>query len=111
VGLSYISEEVRLFIEKVVKPHSVDLLAAIPRMGLGERGMILEVEIKMIYNYLGVRAMDSVERFLNLNRLVELASLRRGSRSLKFSDKAAAFKMYILPFDLKIEGENFAYRL
>ena len=109
VRLSYMSEKVSLFIENVFKAHGVELLAMIPRMELEERGMIPEVEIR--YEDFGAKAMDAAERFINLDRLVELAK-PPNKAEVDFKNFLETFKKLLLssstlPADFKFEGERF----
>ena len=113
VRLSYMTEEVKLFIKKAFKAHGVELLAMIPRMELEERGMIPEVEIR--YEDFGAKAMDAAEHFLNLDRLVELAKPPK-KVEVNFKNFLEKFKRLLLssstlPTDLTFEGERFAHRL
>jgi cobyrinic acid a,c-diamide synthase len=109
VRLSYMTEEVKLFIKKTFEAHGVELLAMIPRMELEERGMIPEVEIR--YEDFGAKAMDAAERFLNLDRLVELAKPPK-KVEVNFENFLEKFKRLLLssstiPAYLKFEGERF----
>ncbi|MGB9959099.1 MAG: AAA family ATPase [Candidatus Bathyarchaeales archaeon] len=113
VRLSYMGEKVSLFIDKVFKAHGVELLAMIPRMELEERGMIPEVEIR--YEDFGAKAMEAAERFINLDRLVELVKPPKKT-GVDFKNFLENFKKLLLsgsmpPSDLKIGGETFANRL
>jgi cobyrinic acid a,c-diamide synthase len=69
--VSYLTDEVREFIESAFKNLGVKLLGIVPRIELEGRGMIPEVEIR--YEEFGAKAIEAVEHFLNLDTLIELA--------------------------------------
>ena len=71
MSTSYLTEgdmqTIRLALENV----GVELVGVVPSMKLERRGMIPEVEI--CYEAFGAQAIDAVERYLNLDKLVSLA--------------------------------------
>jgi cobyric acid synthase len=69
--VSYMTDDVRLFIKRAFENLDVELLGIVPRIELEGRGTIPEVEIR--YEEFGTKAIDAVERFLDLNTLIELA--------------------------------------
>ena len=69
--VSYMTNEIRLLIKRAFNNLGIELLGIVPRIELEGRGMIPEVEIR--YEEFGAKAVETVERFLDLNRLAELA--------------------------------------
>ncbi|MBC7130591.1 AAA family ATPase, partial [Candidatus Bathyarchaeota archaeon] len=58
VRLSYMTKDIRFFIEKALSLRGVGLLGVIPRLEMTARGMIPEVEIR--YEDFGGKALESV---------------------------------------------------
>ena len=69
--ISYLTDEVKALIKRAFNNICVELLGIVPRIELEGRGMIPEVEIR--YEEFGNKAIESVERYLDLKRLTELA--------------------------------------
>jgi cobyrinic acid a,c-diamide synthase len=69
--VSYMTNEIRLLIKCAFNNLGIELLGIVPRIELEGRGMIPEVEIR--YEEFGAKAIETVERFLDLKRLAELA--------------------------------------
>jgi hypothetical protein len=65
------TNEIRLLIKRAFDNLGIDLLGIVPRIELEGRGMIPEVEIR--YEEFGAKAIETVERFLDLKQLAELA--------------------------------------
>ena len=92
--VSYMTDEVRLLIERAFKNVGVELLGVVPRIELEGRGMIPEVEIR--YEEFGTKAIEAAENFLNLNMVIELAKPPKKtpvSNDKTFSEK---FKNYLI---------------
>ena len=68
---SYMTDEIRLIIKRAFENLGVELLGIVPRIELEGRGMIPEIEIR--YEEFGTKAIEAVERFLDLNTLIEFA--------------------------------------
>lgn len=113
VRLSYLNETIKIFIEKAFKSHGVELLGIVPRIEMEERGMIPEVEIR--YDSFGAEAVEAAERFINVNRLAELA-MPPEKMEVNYKEFLEKFKRLLLSapsssIRLNGDGENFARRL
>lgn len=95
--LSYLTEDVRHFIDQALKAHGMELLGIVPRMEFEDRGMIPEVEIR--YDDFGSKAVKVAEQFINLNRLTELAKPPRITET--------DFKQFIEKFKRILVGGGF----
>jgi cobyric acid synthase len=71
MSTSYLTEEDMQTIRLALENVGVELVGVVPSMKLERRGMIPEVEI--CYETFGAQAIDTVERCLNLDKLVNLA--------------------------------------
>jgi cobyric acid synthase len=87
--ISYLTDEVRGFIERAFKNLGVELLGIVPRIELEGRGMIPEVEIR--YEEFGAKAIEAVEHFLNLDTLIKLAE-PAGKTSVSYGTFLEKFK-------------------
>lgn len=72
VRTSYLTEEIRLFMEKAFENVGVKLLGVVPRIELEGRGTIPEVEIR--YEEFGAKAIETAESSIDLDTLAELAT-------------------------------------
>jgi cobyrinic acid a,c-diamide synthase len=73
--ISYMTDETKLLIKHAFKGIGVELLGIVPRIELEGRGMIPEVEIR--YEEFGAKAIETIERFVDLNLLAGLAEPAR----------------------------------
>jgi len=71
VRTSYLTDEIRLFMNKAFENIGVKLLGVVPRVALEGRGTIPEVEIR--YEEFGAKAIETAEQSINLDALTELA--------------------------------------
>jgi cobyric acid synthase len=71
MSTSYLADEDMQTIKLAFKNVGVELVGVVPSMKLEKRGMIPEVEI--CYEYFGAQAMDVVERYIDLDKLANLA--------------------------------------
>jgi cobyric acid synthase len=71
VNTSYLTPELRNFIKSAFGNLGVELLGILPRVQLEGRGAIPEIEIK--YEEFGAKAIETVEQFLDLDTLIQLA--------------------------------------
>jgi cobyrinic acid a,c-diamide synthase len=71
MSTSYLDEEDMQTIKLALENAGVALVGIVPSMKLEKRGMIPEVEI--CYKDFGSQAIDVVERYLDLDKLVKLA--------------------------------------
>lgn len=69
--ISYLTDKTRLLIKRVFKTLNIELLSIVPRIELEGRGMIPEVEIS--YEKFGEKAIDTIERHVDLELIVSLA--------------------------------------
>jgi len=72
---SYMTDETRLLIKHAFKSLGVEMLGIVPRIELEGRGMIPEVEIR--YEEFGAKAIETIERFVDLDLLAGLAEPAR----------------------------------
>jgi cobyric acid synthase len=72
VRTSYLTDDIRLFMEKAFENIGVKLLGIVPRVELAGRGTIPEVEIR--YEEFGAKAIETVEQSINLDALTKLAT-------------------------------------
>jgi len=72
---SYMTDETKLLIKHAFKSLGVEMLGIVPRIELEGRGMIPEVEIR--YEEFGAKAIETIERFVDLNLLAGLAEPAR----------------------------------
>lgn len=77
--LSYLSEEIIHVMDQAFGKHGVSLLGLIPRMGLEERGMIPEVEIR--YEMFCKKALETAEQYIKIDELLKLAKPPRVHRA------------------------------
>ncbi|MEM3377914.1 MAG: AAA family ATPase [Candidatus Bathyarchaeia archaeon] len=70
--ISYLTEKAEALIKRAFNNVGVELLGVIPRIELEGRGMIPEVEIR--YEYFGIKALESVEKYVDLKKLAALAA-------------------------------------
>ena len=70
--VSYITDEIRQTMKKAFQHAGIELLGMVPRLDLEGRGMIPEIEIR--YEDFGAQAIDSAERYIDLDLLVKVAS-------------------------------------
>ncbi|MCP8305151.1 MAG: AAA family ATPase [archaeon] len=68
---AYMIDEVKTLARDVLESTNVKLLGLIPSSKFGARGMIPEVEIR--YEEFGARAIEAVERYIDLNLLMKVA--------------------------------------
>ncbi|MCP8312930.1 MAG: AAA family ATPase [archaeon] len=68
---AYMIDKIRPFVKTAFKNFGVELLGIVPRIELEGRGMIPEIEIR--YEEFGAKAIESIEHFLDLNMLIEIA--------------------------------------
>ncbi|XHH09250.1 MAG: AAA family ATPase [Candidatus Bathyarchaeia archaeon] len=71
MSTGYLTEEDQKTIKQALENVGVQLIGVVPSMKLEKRGMIPEVEI--CYDEFGAQAIDAAERYINLDKLVELA--------------------------------------
>jgi cobyric acid synthase len=71
VHTRYLTDEIRLFIEKAFENANVKLLGVVPYVNLEGRGTIPEVEIR--YEKFGAEAIETMENSINLVALTQLA--------------------------------------
>jgi cobyrinic acid a,c-diamide synthase len=72
VHTSYLTPEIRNFIESAFRNVGVKLLGILPRVKLEGRGAIPEIEIK--YEEFGAKAIETVEESMDLDTLIGLAT-------------------------------------
>jgi len=72
VRVSYLTSEIRQFIQSVYSNAGVELLGIVPRVNLEGRGAIPEIEIK--YEEFGAKALEVAETSLELDRIVRAAT-------------------------------------
>jgi cobyric acid synthase len=65
---SYLNSEMRTFVNQAFGKLGVELLGMVPRIELEGRGMIPEVEIR--YEEFGAKAIETIEKSVNLKALV-----------------------------------------
>jgi cobyric acid synthase len=71
VRTSYLTDDIRLFMNKAFENIDVKLLGVVPRVELEGRGTIPEVEIR--YEEFGAKAIEATESSIDLDALAELA--------------------------------------
>jgi cobyric acid synthase len=71
VRTSYLTDDIKRFMEKAFENIGAKLLGVVPRVELEGRGTIPEVEIR--YEEFGAKAIETVEQSINLDALTELA--------------------------------------
>jgi cobyric acid synthase len=71
VRTSYLTAEIRRFMEKAFEKIGVKLLGIVPRIELEGRGTIPEVEIR--YEEFGAKAVETAEQSIDLDALTKLA--------------------------------------
>jgi len=69
--ISYLTDEIRLLINRAFKTLEIELLGIVPRIELEGRGMIPEVEIR--YEEFGAKAIETIEHNIDLDLLTSLA--------------------------------------
>lgn len=72
VRTSYLTEDIRRFMEKAFEKIGVKLLGIVPRIELEGRGTIPEVEIR--YEEFGAKAVETAEQSIDLDALTQLAT-------------------------------------
>ncbi len=68
---SYMTDEIRQFINSAFNKLGVEVLGIVPRMKLEGRGAIPEIEIK--YEEFGAKAIQTIEDFIDLNKIIQIA--------------------------------------
>jgi len=71
VRTSYLTDDIKRFMEKAFENIGAKLLGVVPRVELEGRGTIPEVEIR--YEEFGAKAIETAEHSINLDELTELA--------------------------------------
>jgi cobyrinic acid a,c-diamide synthase len=71
VHTSYLTDEIKLFMEKAFETAGVKLLGIVPHVDLEGRGAIPEVEIR--YEEFCAKALETAEHSINLDALTQLA--------------------------------------
>lgn len=93
--VSYMTDEIKLFIKRAFENLGVKLLGIVPRIKLEGRGMIPEIEIR--YEEFGTKAIEAAERFLDLNALTGLAKpMPPGKTSVNYNAFLEKFKNSLL---------------
>ncbi|MGO8805109.1 MAG: AAA family ATPase [Candidatus Bathyarchaeia archaeon] len=75
VHTSYLTENVRRFIEQTLTNAGVELLGIVPRVDVEGRGAIPEIEIK--YEEFGAKAIEVIENSLNIDKIIHIAEPTR----------------------------------
>jgi cobyric acid synthase len=108
VRTSYLTDAIRLFMEKAFENIGVKLLGIVPRIELEGRGTIPEVEIR--YEEFGAKAIETAEQSINIDELAELA-MPPNIENVDYEALTEKFKKLLLTdFKTKIRasgrGEN-----
>jgi cobyric acid synthase len=93
VHTSYLTDEIRCFMEKAFENAGVKLLGVVPRVELEGRGTIPEVEIR--YEEFGAKAIETAEQSINLDALTELA-LPSVRKTVDYEELAEKFKKLLI---------------
>jgi cobyric acid synthase len=95
----YLSEEDNQTIKQALENVGVQLIGVVPSMKLEKRGMIPEVEI--CYDEFGAQAIDAAEKYIDLDKLVQLAQApeRNDVDYLAFVEK---FKKLLTDYPCKL---------
>jgi cobyric acid synthase len=108
VRTSYLTDAIRLFMEKAFENIGVKLLGIVPRVELEGRGTIPEVEIR--YEEFGAKAIETIEQSINLDALTKLATPPQ-MKTVDYEELTEKFKK-LLTTDFKTKlsasgrGEN-----
>jgi cobyric acid synthase len=73
VHTSYMTDEICQFIKSAFSNLGVELLGIVPRIKMEGRGAIPEIEIK--YEEFGANSIKTIEKSLNLDKLIKMAQL------------------------------------
>ncbi len=71
MSTGYLTDEDKKTIQTALENVGVQLVGVVPSMKIEKRGMIPEIEI--CYDDFGAQAIDTAERYINLEQLVKLA--------------------------------------
>jgi cobyric acid synthase len=75
VHTSYLTENVRRFIEQTLANSGVELLGIVPRVDVEGRGAIPEIEIK--YEEFGGKAIEVIEKSVDIDNIIRVAEPTR----------------------------------
>jgi len=93
VRTSYLTDEIRRFMEKAFENISVKLLGVVPRVELEGRGTIPEVQIR--YEEFGAKAIETAEQSINLDALTELAMPSK-TKTVNYEELTEKFKKLLI---------------
>ena len=96
MSTSYLTEEDMQTIKLAFESVGVEFVGIVPSLKLEKRGMIPEVEI--CYEDFGSQAMDVVERYINIDKLVNLAKPPR-QISVDYMAFVEKFKKLLLNYN------------
>ena len=99
MSTSYLTEEDRQTIQQALENVGVKLIGVVPNMKLEKRGMIPEIEI--CYEDFGAQAIDSAERYINLDQLVQLAKAPEHN-NIDYAAFVEKFKKLLTNYPCKI---------
>ncbi|MDR0319105.1 MAG: AAA family ATPase, partial [Nitrososphaerota archaeon] len=94
MSTSYLTEEDNDVIRRAFENVGVQLIGVVPSMKFEQRGMIPEVDI--CYNEFGIRALDVVERYIDLDQLVKLAKVPIQNNSVDYAVFVEKFKKLLM---------------
>jgi cobyric acid synthase len=98
VYLNYMSDETRVIVKHAFEKAGAEVLGIVPVSDLEGRGAIPEVEIK--YEEFTAKALELVEKSVNIDKVVEVAS-PFAVAELDYEAFVAKFKQALLSFQVK----------
>jgi cobyric acid synthase len=106
MSTSYLTKEDEQVIKLAFENVGVQLLGVVPSIKFEKRGMVPEVEI--CYDTFGAQALDVVERYISLDKLVELAKEPK-QNSVDYGAVVEKFKKLLINypgnFSNKVESD------
>jgi hypothetical protein len=96
MSTSYLTEEDNQVIKLTFENVGVQLIGVIPSIKFEKRGMLPEVEI--CYDTFGAQALDVVERYISLDKLLELAKEPRQNNNIDYGIVVEKFKKLLIDY-------------